>query len=363
MAGVRGLRRRPELPMQQDDLEVTFCDLCGASVPAADLDNETAVRHQGKVVGACCLGALRGSAPGVAARPAETRPMLVGVVLLFALAAATMFLDHRITGADAAMRAQHTQLTDAQRSDSDVLQAIGAAMDGAARRADLDSLAERLQALEASVQSGREQARQDAEQARQEMGLIRQEGRDAAASAVDYRPLFDDLRRQLQRQAAELAELRSVPAGAAPAPVEPAPAEVPEGGAAEPALPGALGEQVKRLQSTDPAIRFEAVDELLRSKEAAVLPHLLPLARDPDSFVRRLTIEGLRDWKRPEVVETLLVGMGDADENVRDTAWRSLREVTGQKFPFEATASKDARARAQQRWQEWWDKNKVAFGS
>ena len=356
--------------MQQDDLEVTFCDLCGASVPVADLANEAAVRHQGKVVGACCLGALRAGAMHAAggtmgSRPltAETRPVLLGVVLLFALAAATMFLDHRITGADTAWREQHAQLTEAQRSDSDVLQAIGASMDGAARRADLDAFGERLLALEAVMQSGRDQAQKDAEQARQELAGLRQESRAAAASAIDYRPLLEELRRQLQRQGADLAELRNNPVAAPAAAVDVPPAPEPPPGSAEPALPGALGEQVKRLASTDPAIRFEAVDELLRSKEPAVLPHLLPLARDPDAFVRRLTIEGLRDFKRPEVVEALLVGLGDGDENVRDTAWRSLREVTGQKLPFEATASKDARARAQQRWQEWWEKNKVAFGS
>ena len=119
---------------------------------------------------------------------------------------------------------------------------------------------------------------------------------------------------------------------------------------------------MKKLSATDPAVRFEAVDELLRSKNALVLPPLLPLARDPDSFVRRLTVEGLRDFKRPEVVEALLVALVDSDDNVRDTAWRSLKEVTGQKFPFETNATKDARARAVQRWQEWWEKNKATFG-
>ena len=63
------------------------------------------------------------------------------------------------------------------------------------------------------------------------------------------------------------------------------------------------------------------------------------------------------------VVEALLAGLADADENVRDTAWGSLKILTGQKLPFEATGTKDVRARAVQRWQEWWDKNKATFGS
>lgn len=102
---------------------------------------------------------------------------------------------------------------------------------------------------------------------------------------------------------------------------------------------------------------------MLRSKNPAVVDRLLPLARDPDSFVRRLTVEGLRDWKTAPVVDALLAGLEDADENVRDTAWRSLKEVTGQKFPFETLATKDARGRAVQRWTEWWESNKATFGS
>jgi hypothetical protein len=158
-----------------------------------------------------------------------------------------------------------------------------------------------------------------------------------------------------------IAALRSMPQ---PAPVEPVPAEpTPDRGGPGSGLAPHLAEQVENLQQKDPAIRFEAVDELLRSKDNAIVPFLLPMANDPDAFVRRLTVEGLRDFRVPEVVDVLLVGLGDSDENVRDTAWRSLREVTGQRLPFEATASKDARARAQQKWQEWWEANRRSFGS
>lgn len=357
--------------MQQDDFEVAFCDLCGTSVPAADLANGSAAKTQDKVIGGCCLAALRAARPdvlGVAAAPraaaGESRLMVVAIVLLVAMATATIFLDQRLAKAETAWQGQNSQLAQKQMSDSEVLQGIAIAMDGAARRADLDGFAQRLAAIGESLQQSGDRARQDVDQVRAELAALRQELRTAQAATIDYRPLFDDLRQLLQRQSATLAELRAVPAAAAlpPQAVVP-PVEPPSDGAATDGLPPALAEQVRKLKSSDPAIRFEAVDELVRSKDVAVLPHLLPIANDPDSFVRRVTMDGLAGFKQPQAVEALLMGLGDNDENVRDTAWRSLREVTGQKLPFDAfNPSKEVRARALQRWQEWWDKNKATFG-
>lgn len=357
--------------MQQDDFEVAFCDLCGTSVPAADLASGAAVKTQDKVVGVCCLAALRAARPdalgaAVAARPAtgESRLMVVAVVLLAAVAAATIFLDQRLATTQTTWQNQHNDLAQAQRSDSEVLQTISVSLDGAARRVDLDALGERLNAVDGVVQQGGERTQKDFDQLRQELAALRQELRTAQAATIDYRPLFDDLRQQLQRQAVALTELRTnlPPAGAAREPASPAPVVEPVAEAG--GLPAALAEQVRKLQSSDPAIRFEAVDELVRSKNPDVLPHLLPIATDADSFVRRVTMDGLAGFHQPAAVEALLVGLGDSDDNVRDTAWRSLREVTGQKFPFDAfNPSKEVRARGQQRWQEWWDKNKATFGA
>jgi hypothetical protein len=362
--------------MQQDQFEVLFCDLCGTSVPLLDLERGTAIRHLGKTIGACCLAVVRNgvsplasSTPGGPASSVERAPggegrlMPVAIVVLAALAAVAIFLDQKTAGVDTAMRANHEQVATTLRSHGDVLQALGMAMDGAARKADLDALGERLGGIDAALQAGNEQARQQLDAMRQAVTSVQQGVAATNERVIDYRPMFDELRQHLQRQAVTLAELKA--RAAAPAPVEgPAPNAPPvvEQPAAQ-GLPDNLAQQVKRLAETDPALRFEAVDELLRSKNMLVLPHLLPMARDPDAFVRRLTIEGLRDFKHVDAVEALLAALGDADENVRDTAWRSLKELTGQKIPFEAPASKDARARAQQRWQEWWEKNKATFGS
>jgi HEAT repeats len=369
--------------MQEDAVEVSFCDLCGTSIPVGDLGNGRALRHQGKTLGSCCLPALRGALvvgganPGggtavPSAVPASTasrssgdgRLMAVAVVLLAAIAAATIFLDQKLTGADAHWRTSQDELRQAQRSDSDVLQAIGVAMDGAARRADVDTLAARFTDSIAGQQQRDESVQQKLAVLQSELATLRQEFRAASSQAIDYRPLFEDLRQRQQRLGEALQAVQSMPAPAAPVAAPTPAAGEPVGDAApEPALPDALATQVKKLKSTDPAVRFEATDELLRSRNVQVLPYLLPVAADADAYVRRLAVDGLRDWKHAEVVEVLLTALADADENVRDTAWVSLKQVTGQKLPFETTASKDARARAIQRWREWWDKNKAGFGS
>src|SRR5262245_35304526 len=101
--------------MQPDVPEVLFCDLCNTSVPLQDVTSGAAVRLQGKTVGSCCLHALRaGAAPaaaadgatasapppvaaGAAARGAhDNRVLPIGIAVLVAVAAATLFLDFRI---------------------------------------------------------------------------------------------------------------------------------------------------------------------------------------------------------------------------------------------------------------------------
>ena len=77
----------------------------------------------------------------------------------------------------------------------------------------------------------------------------------------------------------------------------------------------------------------------------------------------RLTVEVLRDFRHADAVDALLAALADDDENVRDTAWRSLRDLTGQKLAFDATASKDARGKAAAKWQEWCGTARATFGS
>ena len=364
---------------QEDQYEVLFCDLCGTSVPVGDLDRGAAIRHHGKTIGACCLSVLRQGESPLAAlgEPAAAAParsgtgdrhaLTVGIAVLAALAAATIFLDQKISRVATTQDEQHGRVSTAMHSDSEVLLKLDMAMDGTARKADVEALTERISTLDGAVQLHQEQMRQQVDQLRQGLTAVQQDTRQLGTQGIDYRPLFEDLRQQMQRQGAMIADLRtnaaSSPAPAAPQAAPPAEPPAPETPAA-PGLPDALTAQIKKLGDADAAVRFEAVDALLTSKNLAVLPHLLPMTRDSDAFVRRLTIEGLRDFKHVDSVDALLLALGDNDVDVRETAWSSLKKLTGQKIAFDAASpSKETRQRGQQRWQEWWDKNKATFGS
>lgn len=379
---------------QPDEVEVLFCDLCGTSVPVTDLERGAAIRHQAKTIGACCLGVLRqgdsplanpglanpggavpapgapapaGSPAAAAVRPpSEGRLLPVAVFLLAAIAAATIYLDQKIAVVDQAVQSNHAQSSLAQRSDSDVLQGLGVAMDAVARKADVDAIAERLVALDGSLKLAEEQTRQQTEALRQGLAAVQQETRLLSAVSFDSRPLFDELRQGLQRVQTAVADLRLAAPGPAAAPPAEAAAPKPPTPAAPEAggLPEALQGQVQKLGNADAAIRFEAVDALVASKNPAVLKHLLPMVRDADSFVRRLTADGLQHFRSGEAVEALIAALGDTDKDVAEAAWNSLKKLTGQKIAFDARSpSQEAKQRAQQRWQEWWEKNKATFGS
>ncbi len=367
----------------RNPLEVLFCDLCNASVPLSDVQSGVARQAAGKTVGACCLQALGATGPmspaaavaqatpdtaSSAQRPqVDSKALSVGIVLLVALAAATLFLDFRIGEAVEDSSVRTTRLAESVKAQSDVIQDTNLKLDSLASRADLD----RIEGRFAAFFQGAEESSQklaaiatELSSARAAVDALRKSVERAGESRPDYGPALDDLRQKLQQQAAAIADLAAKPRAAA---IDDAAAAMPKESAPQPnpaadGLPAALAHQIGRLADADEGARFEAVDELLRSKDARVLPSLLPMAKDPDTFVRRLVVEGLRDFPSRETVDALVVALADPEQIVRSSAWISLKAMTKQDLPFDASAGREARQKAQAKWQEWWEKNRAAFG-
>ena len=364
--------------MQEQEVEVSFCELCGTSVPASDLGGGVAVQHQGKTIGKCCLSELRQAGGGEASpapKPSSASPgaskaggdsgrlLTVAIVLLAAVAGGTIFVDTRISRLEDAVALAAKDAAEVQEADGDVLLRLDVKVDGLADQAttSLGALAAKTLVLEASLKELAADAGRRQTILEQEVGGLGRQATETAAKLIDYRPLFEDLRQRHTRAMAAIEGMRSDVA-AVPAPVDVA------GSAAEPVavdgpdVPDELQEHVRKLAAGDPAVRFEAVDVLIDSKNLNVLPYLLPLAKDPDAFVRRLTVEGLREFRKAEAVDALIGALADDDENVCDTAWRSLCDMTGQKFKFDAAASQAARGRAARSWQDWGEKARDTFG-
>lgn len=344
------------------NLEVYFCDLCNQSVPQTDLESRRAMRVKGKVIGACCLPALRPAAGGGVAerRGGSGAAVLVAVVTLAGIAAAAAFLDWRMSDEVGELSARVASLEERVRHGQERLNGVEEAVTEVGARVDLDKVVGQVAGLESRLDAVR--ASVDLRTSRLDEALVAAADAEKTAFA-EQRGAVAGLRESIERLGGEVAMLRAMPrpapAAVAPDVVSPPPVAVPAS-APESGLPAELQHHVAALSDADPGTRFSAVDKLLRSKEAKVLPALLPMAKDDNIFVRRLTVEGLRDFRSPDAVDALIVALSDVEPLVRVTANASLKVLTGQKFEFD-DASASTRAVSLRRWQEWWEKNRASF--
>lgn len=171
--------------------------------------------------------------------------------------------------------------------------------------------------------------------------------------------LGDEVNLLGQELAAIAAAPRSDPRDIDPMVEEPPPMTVADASGA--GLPPEIAHHLSKLTDADPGTRFEAVDKLIQSRHAGVLSGLVDMTKDADPFVRRLTVEGLGEFKAPESVDALLVSLADSEGIVRHAAYNSLRKLTGQSIPFDPDGKVDQRRNAQRRWQDWWAENRATF--
>lgn len=338
--------------------EVHFCNVCNQSVPESALSSGAAVRVEGRIVPLATPDAAGTRTPA----GSRSATVAAALVVLAAIIGCAVYIDWRVAESEQVVRGEIaagavplTRVVDQVDALDRRLQLTASAADlGPLReavadaremlRADVGELGQNL-----SARGGRIEALQDTATRLQE-SLVQQSARLA---------LLQD---ELAAIARDLAELRARPLAA---PIEVAPrgaGPTPGGGApGEAALPPEIAHYVTQLSDPDDGTRFEAVDKLLQVEDDRIYPFLVPLAKDPDLFVRRLVLEGLAEHKHPDHVEALLTALADPDEVVRHTAYLGLKRVTGQDLEFEPGASGEARAAMQRRWQQWWERNRDTF--
>ncbi|MCA8958751.1 MAG: HEAT repeat domain-containing protein [Planctomycetes bacterium] len=343
----------------EENLELYFCEICNESVPLQDLSAGRAKEIKGKTIGACCLPvatpqqAKSGNAVGLTT---------LGALLLAGLAAATMFLESRLGDEIDGLRRELGAVRTSVSSQGDLWSDLEKRVDKTLQSGALAPLEQRMQALGQAVDKAQESL----------AGKIRgSELRFAGLDEVQKRLIEGqgEIRREIKgvetevvRTRADLASLAAAPRARPAEPSEsekPVPSSVPA--AADAGLPAALAHHVTRLKDADAGNRFEAVDQLVQSKNPKALEHLLPMLKDPDPFVRRLTAEGLSGFRDRTTVDALLIALADPEGIVRHTAHGSLKKLTGQTIAFDPDASASARSTAQRRWKDWWAKARDKF--
>lgn len=346
--------------------EVHFCNVCNQSIPESALERGCAVRVEGRIVPL--------ATPDAAAGPEQAAARGAGVwgwtlVVLAGIAGSAFALDARLGEVERGLRDDLAAMSAPVQQQTDLLGEIDRRVAAAVQSGDLAPLGEAIadareilradvKELGASVAAGDPQWGDAREALRRIEDALVQHGARMALIQDEVRALTRDVAAWSARPASspmgggdrDRGEAVGLPSG---------PARTPE--AAPGGLPPEIAHHAARLTDADDGVRFEAVDQLLQTKDERVYPLLVPLAKDPDLFVRRFVLEGLAEHRSAGSVEALLTALADPEEVVRHTAYLGLQRLTGQTIAFDPGASADQRSAAQRRWRQWWDKNRDGF--
>lgn len=346
--------------------EVHFCNVCNQSIPESALERGCAVRVEGRIVPLATPDAA------TAAEPAGARSTGVWgwtLVVLAAIAGSAFALDARLGDVERGLRDDLAAMSAPVQQQTDLLGEIDRRVAAAVQSGDLAPLGEAIadareilradvKELGASVAAGDPQWVDAREALRRIEDALVQHGARMALIQDEVRALTRDVAAWSARPApSPMGGAERDPGEAVGLP--PGQARAPD--AAPGGLPPEIAHHAARLTDTDDGVRFEAVDQLLQTKDERVYPLLVPLAKDPDLFVRRFVLEGLAEHRSAGSVEALLTALADPEEVVRHTAYLGLQRLTGQTIVFDPGASADQRSAAQRRWRQWWDKNRDGF--
>jgi len=374
-------------------MKIHFCDLCNESVPEGDLAAGKAFRRGGRIVCATCDALMssgaeaaehaaggdatrfsagvgpgdgrreaRPAAPAAApAPPAATAGSPNGasgwlaLLALVGAAAGTWYLSGEV----GELRAEDERLREATGQELARLAADVDAFSLGAQRRDEElegrvaeglEVQRRERALElAALREELRAAREAAE--RVEAGLAQLESRERESGADAERRLDEvvadglRVRRELDALAARiesaeegLSSERSAPAGAP-----------------SPAVGPAWQAELADLSSDVAGTRWNAVQSLGETGDAAVVPHLVPLLEDPDVFVRMAVARVFGDLASPLSIEPLIETLEDDEPVVREAAMAALHLITGRDFRFDPNAGPTERAKRVRAWRDWWE--------
>lgn len=402
-------------PSQGNAVKIYFCDICNQSIPFKDLDDGIAVAVRGKLICASCNATVvaaqkspgapvmpglpngapaGGAAPVVSSGGSRGGVSLIWMVLAMGGAVGASWylqkeemkkLETRI-GNDVAAGFEDTRKV-GQRVDAvgRSLEKLQAGLDELGRqiRTEEEVSAARTRKSIAEFDTRFEQVKSyvsENERAKEQLQQL--EMRSTASNEV-----LLNLQKELSQMRIAMTDLAGVVAkGGIAAANNPQPAangnnNNPGGGAngnnnnsaeappSDPgvapnalplqALPNDLQPFAKKLKAADPADRWDAVDQLGRSRDGRVVAYITPMLKDSDDFVRQLSANVIGDLAKYSKAATpfLIDALADEKPFVREAAAQSLRKVTDQNIKFDTFGKKEDRAKQQDAWRKWWTAN------
>ena len=99
--------------------------------------------------------------------------------------------------------------------------------------------------------------------------------------------------------------------------------------------------------------RWTAVTALGDTGDKRVVPHLLPMLKDDDVWVRMAAARVLGELGSLEAVSALIGSLGDVQVAVREVAVVSLRLISGKDFRFDPLGKESDRDKARAAWRKW----------
>jgi len=375
-----------------DGIELHFCRDCGISIPIPDIESGIA----NPALPGCAYGekncvnrsdapAPAPAAPTRAGAPSagpvaadssarETGMRLVAAVALLYVVGVTTFILVRdvnraptevVLPTDLAMVRDIRELErKVDAADQQAREALGQLKDNDSLQAStLTSLRERLKELSDSLQ-------RESEAASQRDGELRQGLVALTEEALGLKKPMNAI----------LEELKN---GARPGPGSNGPsgkgADNPKKGDPEPKKPVAMADDpaarakaagfIKQLtdSSASDQTRYNAAVQLGDvNHPAAVAPLVAALQKDPYHLVRRAAAYslGLLGKHSVTAIPVLIDGVAKQDEYVGYMCARALGEISKatlgrtQEFGYDPTMNKKQRREIQQKWNDWWQKNK-----
>lgn len=352
-------------------MDIVFCDLCNESVPLSDLQAGLAVRRGERVVCAACERAMtHGQTP----RPSESAPlapavslgstaparswnlwMALGFVGLLAFVSYRSderlhHLEDRVRGFSGA----YSDLREDARQAQQERQALSAAV--AALQSQRAEWERSAQAQQSALAQREAQAAQAVEAARGEWEQATQALRASLHAELATRERrIEELGMRLAKSEDQQRELllaweqwQQAQAEALVAREPTAPAPLPQEAAWQALLP--------KLQDENPSVRWQAIDELARAGDPAVLEALLPTLKDSDLFVRMRAASAIGELKQESSIPALIDALEDSEPQVREAACHALKLASGRDPKFDPLASETERAKRLRALREAWTK-------